>query len=419
MRFFFDIAMLVVTTLIAYRSFVVVTGRRRWSMSDFCVLLLYFFQCLPVVADYVLGTPTYKSWFLGFEMAAGHEEVAIVYDLYVLALFVALFFVSSSNVRLGGATPSPVKVLQIPTGLLWTFLLLPYVIILFSGKASHYVIYASNAGRGLESSFTAILSAFLILSIISSQLLYFRAPSSRGRFILFLAYSFSLIWISGKRYIISTIVFSFFFLKVASPIAGKGKIKLKMGILLGIAAVLIYSAYYIANIKITTDGFWESTYAALRIDFGRDDVVKFTIWKEYFQEEHILEYPGQTILSTLFMAVPRSIYPSKPYPHYRYLTAALYNKTLLDIPAGMTPSVLEMFIANFRWFGIPVCILFLVWFCRQADKSVFLQEKVVYAFVLEGMLTQSLDAMLFVFYLWLYLVFRNAGLFRKPHRMVA
>lgn len=419
MRFPFDISMLVVTTLIAYRSFVRVTGRHKWSMSDFGVLLLYFFQCLPIAADYVLGTPQYKSWLYEFEMAAGHEGVAIIYDLYVVSLFVALFLVSRSHNRNQGPASPSMKILQIPAWMLWILLILPYIIIIFGGKASHYVIYASNAGRGLESSFTGILSAFLILAIIASQLLYFGKPSSLGRLILLVLYSFSLIWISGKRYIISTIVFCFFFLYVASPFRGKSIIKLKMGILVGIVALLGYSAYYITNIKVTTDGFWETTYAAMRIDFGRDDVVKFTIWKEYFQDEHILEYPGQTILSTLLMVVPRSIYPSKAYPHYRYLTAALYNKTLLDIPAGMTPSVLEMFIANFHWFGIPICIIFLIWFCRQADKAVVLHEKLVYAFVLEGMLTQSLDAMFFVFYLWLYLVFRRSNLFKRTNQLRA
>ncbi len=174
-------------------------------------------------------------------------------------------------------------------------------------------------------------------------------------------------------------------------------------VLLGVA-VILYSAFYITSIKIIANSNFESLYASFRIDFGRDDVVKFTIWKEYLLKEHILEYPLQTVISTIFMVVPRFLFPGKGYPHYRYLTAALYNTTVLEVHAGMTPSILEMMISNFRFWGMPLCILFLCWYCKKADKAKTSLQRYSYAMVLMGMLTQSLDAMIILFYLVLFYI---------------
>ena len=58
---------------------------------------------------------------------------------------------------------------------------------------------------------------------------------------------------------------------------------------------------------------FDSVYDMLRVDFGRDDVIKYVIYKEFFKQNHILDYPGQSFFSTLFIFIPRIIWPSKPF----------------------------------------------------------------------------------------------------------
>ena len=144
----------------------------------------------------------------------------------------------------------------------------------------------------------------------------------------------------------------------------------------------------------------DALYLSFRIDFGRDDVTKFVLYKEIIENNPILEYRGETILSTFLFFVPRSIWPNKPFPHYRYLTAALYNTGLLSIPAGMTPSIFEMNIANFGVvFGIVITCCFFPIALRIADKEKSVTLKAIYLVLMIGLLTQSMDAMIAVIFL--------------------
>ena len=69
----------------------------------------------------------------------------------------------------------------------------------------------------------------------------------------------------------------------------------------------------------------------LRVDFGRDDVVKYVISEEFFKHKMILDYRLQSIISLLLFFIPRSIWPTKPYPHYMYLTGHLLNLNILNV----------------------------------------------------------------------------------------
>jgi hypothetical protein len=370
---------------------------------------LYFFQVVPVVCDYVFGAPEYTKWLLGFEKAMKSTETNIIYDVYISVLFVFLFFVSyfSQKRALIGDYFVDISKSSIPTYLLIFVSVLPFVHFLLMGNISSLLMYGTSSLRGLDSSFMSLNANFQVVAIVSLSVLYFKLnPSFVKKMLLFLAF-FAISYINGKRYMLAMSIFSFLYMYAIKKRFSSHKINLK--ILLPVTLLLLgfFCFFYITSVKIMTDGSFESTYTSLRIDFGRDDVVKYTIKKELIDEEPILEYPGETFLSTIGMIVPRSIWPSKPYPHYRYLTASLYGVDLKDIPAGMTPSILEMFISNFGWSGIPLCVLFLCWYCLKADKALSSSTKLLYVFVLIGMLTQSLDALLIVFYVFLFVVLKE------------
>lgn len=94
--------------------------------------------------------------------------------------------------------------------------------------------------------------------------------------------------------------------------------RLNFKIILPVLAVCIvlFSAYYVTNVKITSTT--DTLYSNLRIDFRRDDIAKYVIHKVLINKEEILDYPGQTFLSAIFMLVPCSIRSTKPYPHHGY-----------------------------------------------------------------------------------------------------
>ncbi len=406
---FFNLLLFLISTIVFVRSSRLFTKYQSKSISDICIVLLYFFQVVPVVCDYVFGAPEYTKWLLGFEKAMKSTETNIIYDVYISVLFVFLFFVSyfSQKRALIGDYFVDISKSSIPTYLLIFVSVLPFVHFLLMGNISSLLMYGTSSLRGLDSSFMSLNANFQVVAIVSLSVLYFKLnPSFVKKMLLFLAF-FAISYINGKRYMLAMSIFSFLYMYAIKKRFSSHKINLK--ILLPVTLLLLgfFCFFYITSVKIMTDGSFESTYTSLRIDFGRDDVVKYTIKKELIDEEPILEYPGETFLSTIGMIVPRSIWPSKPYPHYRYLTASLYGVDLKDIPAGMTPSILEMFISNFGWSGIPLCVLFLCWYCLKADKALSSSTKLLYVFVLIGMLTQSLDALLIVFYVFLFVVLKE------------
>lgn len=132
-----------------------------------------------------------------------------------------------------------------------------------------------------------------------------------------------------------------------------------------------------------------------RINFGRDDVTKFVLYREIIEHNPILNYRGETFLSTIFMLIPRGVWPNKPYPHYRYLTAALFGTTIYNIPGGMTPSLFEMSISNFGVLaGMSISIFTIIYICNIADKCKSIPRKAIYLLLVTALLTQSIDAIL-------------------------
>ncbi len=409
MRVFADITMLIITTIIALRSFNLITRYKSDSLSDFAILLLYIFQCLPVFFDLTIGIPQYElEAFDEFKKALTNDAVCIIYDVYMILFFSALYLVSKNKqkynpLQLSKTSESGFK---IPEFLLWIITASPIIHVFLSGNISLFLVYTTSAGRGLDAGFTQLNSNLILLGTISSIMLYFRKKSGFLSTLLLIAYAFALVWINGKRYMVVTYAYCFLYMYILIRGQNKFKLNLKVVTIFGVVFVMFYCVYYITNVKITADDSFESIYSALRVDFGRDDVVKFTIMRELIEKKPILDYRGQTVISTLFMIVPRSIFPTKPFPHYRYLTAALYGLDISDIPSGMTPSILEMMIANFGVWGIGVCILFLCWFCNRADKAATHYQKLLYSMVLMGLVSQSLDAMMVIFYM-LVLVMAN------------
>ena len=409
MQFFFDMLLISCSTAIFLRSANLFTKYQSKSLSDVCIVLLYLFQVIPVICDYLFGLPEYTKWFVGFEEALRSAHTNIIYDVYVLLLFVSLFVVSlrSQKKMFVERYITELKGMSFSNLFLIIMTALPFIHFLVFGNLSSLLMYGTNLSRGLGSSFTSINANLQIVAIVSLSVLYFKSSPSVFKTLLFFIVFFAISYLNGKRYMLAMSMFAFLYTYAIERRFSSNKLNMKVLVPVALLLFSSFFVFYMVNVKLTSDGSFDATYRSMRIDFGRDDVVKYTIKKELIDGEPILEYPGETFVSTLGMIIPRSIWSSKPYPHYRYLTASLYGVKTEDIPAGMTPSILEMFVSNFGWIGIPLCIIFLCWFCIKADGATGLLTKLLYAFVLIGMLTQSLDSLLIVFYLLLLIGFKD------------
>lgn len=393
----FEWILIIVSTLIFFQSFNRITNYQSKKVADYIILVIYLFNCLPVLLDNTIGIPKYVPWFNNFKIALNNDFVNTVYSIYLILIMGSLhFFVKIFNSKNETVIYEKNKSLIFTSKTLPFIILLPYLHILISGNLSKYFIYATFSERGLSNIFYQINTILIFVSLFSFCCLFFLRKLKMKDLLIIITYALSIAWIDGKRYIVVTILVMFLFFFLNSLNAKMKNLPFKRIFLTVVIGFMFFNYIYSTQIKPVATESFDSVYMSLRIDLGRDDVTKFVLYEELIENDPILDYRGQTFLSTIFMLVPREVWQDKPYPHYRYLTAALYEtSSVLNLPAGMTPSLLEMSIANMGVLcGMLFTVFFLLFVCWWIDRCPSVPRKALYLLLILGLLTQSMDALI-------------------------
>lgn len=393
-----NILFLLITTYIFFKSFNDIANYRSCTIADYVISLIYAFNCLPVLFDVTVGIPDYVSWFNIVEYVLKHETVSVIYNIYVTLTLLVLYSYKKKKDRWRDMYDLQQYDEFNRNGLKANFLIiliiaLPFLFALIKYDYTILFQYTSLKSRGIESEYSVLINFFILVSSFLSVTLFVgKQKKPFWMILLFLVYLFAIVYLNGKRYIIVTLLLMLLFCYEQRSHLNIGKrLNLKFVYALIAVGVVFFSVYYFATVKAGHSAN-DYLYSTLRMDFGRDDVTKFVILRELVEDKPILDYPGQTILSTLFVWVPRSIWPDKPYPHYRYLTAALLNTSVLNIPAGTTPSVYEQSIANLGVFGIIFTCILLLYLCKWTDNVKSLNVKLLLLLLIVNLLTQAFDA---------------------------
>lgn len=373
------------------------------DLTSYTILIIFVFNSFPVLLDILLGKPRYSlfPWYRYFDVASSSNEVSIVYSIYVLVVLFVLHINSLIKNRYS-QEDMVVNKSRLFTGKLLIIIgILPVLFFILAGMFSSNPLrifdYVSSSARGFNNVFMSLSTSLELLGIFTFTVWFFEKRRNKRSIIILFIYYFLIAWINGKRYIVVTemLLFIYFFFNGSFQKIKKPKLSLKW-IVLGLSILFFYFVYLI-NFKVIGELSLDFLYLTYRIDFGRDDVTKFVLYKEMIEKASILDYRGQTILSTLLFFIPRSFWPTKPYPHYRYLTAALFSTGVLDIPSGMTPSIFETSIANLGVIGgIFFTIIIIVALLRSSSKSKSISRKALYLMLLTALLTQSLDSIMII-----------------------
>lgn len=399
MCFIADWALILISSCITVNSYKRIVKNKCSSIAHFIVLVEYVFLCIPILLNYCIGIPTYNyiSWYKSFLPSMESESIAFIYDMYILVSIILLYCYARSydrrkskykkyeDIKLNGLFNNRI--------FLTIVIVSPIIYIILSGKMTSYLIYASSGGRGIEDTgFTTFLSMLILFSIYAFCYQFFTKPVTKGRFLILLLYSFAISWINGKRFIIALMLIVYLFFYTRSDLSKKTRKKLEIYTPFLFVALVLFSYYYLVVIKPLSDVSFNSVYDMLRVDFGRDDVIKYVINKELFQKSRILDYRGETLLSTFLTFVPRAIWPNKPYPHYMYLTASILGTSIDKLPAGTTPSWFEMCIANCSWLGFVIGIVFIPILCKWCDRLKSIPYQMLMLVFIIVLVTQSTDA---------------------------
>lgn len=390
-----DWMLLIVSTLISIKSYKSIIKNKNSSVSHFVILIEYIFLCVPILLNYIFGVPsyTYIPWYKPFISSMNNESIGLIYDAYIIISIIALFFYSVYYDK--KRIPIENNFNGLINNKYFSLLLIfsPIFYILVSGNLMAYFVYASTAARGIyQSNFNVILSMLILFSIYGFCCFLFSKQLNKRSFIVLCIYTLIISWINGKRFIIALLLMVFLFFYTKSDINIKSRKKLEILVPFSFIGLIVFSYFYLIFIKPLSDVSFISVYDMLRVDFGRDDVIKFVIEQEFYNDNPILQYRGQTFLSTFFTFIPREIWAGKPYPHYMYLTSSILGIPIDRLPAGTTPSWFEMCIANFSWFGFVIGSFGIPILCYWCDRLKSLNNKMIFLVFIIVLITQSTDA---------------------------
>lgn len=410
MKSILDWLLIIVGSFFTLKSYKKICFEKNCSVSLIIICVVYVFCVLPILFNYLIGVPQYASlyWYRVFIEPMNNTRVSIIYDIYILFSLIILF-IYSNKYKTKSVSKSKIMFVN-GTFFSKIMVVMPYIYILISGTFNNYLKYNTTTMRGFEmvnSSYFTILNAFIFMSLFTYYSNFFKSEKKTFfSYFWFILYNISIIWIVGKRYIIANILLTIIYYLSQSELSLSLRKKMYTLIPLIILLLVSFSGFYLIAVKPLRDTSTNNVYEMLRVDFGRDDVIKYTIEKDLIKNERILEFRGQSFLSSLLVLVPRRIWPSKPYPHYMYLTASLLNTTIFELPAGTTPSWYEMCISNFGYIGMIIACLGLLLLCKISDNSKNIDTKYIWLLFMIVLLTQGIEgyAIYIVLLIILYII---------------
>lgn len=330
--------------------------------------VFYIFFTLPLILDHTIGPPSYSK-YPGFLIACKDYTTRIIYSIYTAYIPFILFKYGRIRKSVNNVNYH-VNVNSIRL-ILYIFLFLPVLLILFSPNPLIYLNYAA-ATKGLlnleEEEFHNYVSLFSMLSILAYVILIFikRGPIFFYSIIL-LPFIIIDIWVYGKRFIVVTfIVLLVFVLWKKGALRRFGIIAISI---MSLLLIFLYSSIYQNTVREFENLSFEEKYTNFRIDYGRDDVTKLTIFSELNPNKiKILNFRGESFLFYLTFFVPRDIWPEKPYPYAQYVTSAVFLSEPKLWGWGFTTSIFEEMIANFSWLGMILAPFSIALICRIGDS---------------------------------------------------
>lgn len=406
MSILLDWILIIISFLVLIKAYKNIVYNKNCSIANYVVIVLFVFCVLPILLNYIIGIPSYNTtyWYKPFLEPMKNEVVNSIYDIYILLCFLFLYFpfirkTKNSELKKENSLTSLLRNNKIISFFLIS---LPILLILLTNTWKNYLIFNVAASRGFsENVNTSLMTPCLLISLITFFATYYKEKVSFKKITLSVIYFFLIVWISGKRFMIANIIILFIFYIVNMDLNNVTRKRIfRMIPILGIL-LLVFSAFYLIQIRPLSDTSFDSVYEMLRVDFGRDDVIKYVINEEIINGERILDYRGQSFIGLIASFIPRKVWPNKPYPHYMYLTSSILSLNKFNLPAGTTPSLLEMTICNFGKLGFLIGILLLPLLCLMIDKCKDIDSKAIWLILFVVLLTQSMDVYLIaiVFYI--------------------
>lgn len=399
--------------------FAVQSGRRIAKGDQraihFVIPILFIFCGIPLLLDETIGRLDYAK-YPGFALASNDLLACYIYCAYMAYIPVFWLFLNKhfnrQRQRQKGAVPIEQQRLRLKktffTSDLFLFIVMasPVVAVIFTENPLLYLRFSTTLRSGADDvfgethSFISLASNLSVVAgaawiVLAKPQIYGRWPH-RSRFFIYFIFVFIAIWLHGKRAILGTaLVLLLLALRYRGIVNSRNFYRISVSFVVLLLSYSLFFQFYSNRISTTL-------YENMRIDYGRDDVIKMTIFAKLNPSViKILDYRGQSLMFDMFFYIPRNLWPEKPFPYAQYFTSAIFLLRDAQLMGwGMTTSWLEEAIANFSWFGFLIGPLWIWFICRIGDLSENIYSKLLSPFIAFLFLLVHLPAFMMLFLIW-------------------
>jgi hypothetical protein len=380
-----------------------------FTIYDFVNLVFEIFFVFPLLLDVLLGYPNLTT-FPGFHLSQDDILTSVIYCIF--SAVVPCFFDRMSRKSKYKTCFSDVMVASKWLGgkpvvnmLLLFGCFLPVVTALVSPDPLKYFCdFAPFMRDKFSLSYiyhNEVMRPMIMIAILSILALYAITDRKRKGFV-FMAYvaTFFVGWFAGKRTMVAFLILG---LTVINMLKEEKNRNALGKLILGAVVIFSYSFMYQLVVRDISLADFEYTYANFRIDYGRDDEMKMTIYALLHPNEiKILEFPGQSYLYDLTFFVRRENWPNKPWPYAVYFTSALLRShTVSYIGWGMTTSWFGEAVANFGWLGLPFGVLSFAFFIKVSERKQNMIVTMISIAVLSCLMVLQFSAVIKLVTVWI------------------
>jgi hypothetical protein len=355
---------------------------RRLAAGERCsayfLIIVHFILCgLPLLLDVIVGQPDYATQ-PGYYRASREVPVALIYCFYVSFVPIVLYLVGRVKPKPEQKGADPVGVLagrmRRLNPLLWVFIVSPLVVLLWAPNPGLYAQYGMTVRYGVvltaeEVDFQGLIGLASSLSVFAVAIWLLGRPKVQITSVYAIApFLLTSLWLIGKRSILALTILLVIYILWRRGLLVRWR--LMVGGLVAVALLVLMSTTYQTRVR-GIQSTAEIEYEAMRIDYGRDASIKLVLDRELDESSRpVLEFRGQSLLFYVCIAVPRVLWPEKPWPYHIYFTAAALDlDQMTPLGWGLTSSWLDEAISNFGWLGLVIGPLLLALVCRFGDNS--------------------------------------------------
>jgi hypothetical protein len=379
-------------------------------------LIFYGFYSLPLIADLLLGLPDYSHQPLFYD-ASRDALVRVLYCIFISSIQPLWLRKRPASEILLVARADQSKSFQ---GLLLLGALTPILLLFIAPQPELYLQYGFIIGDNVPLPalvFHEIMSAATMFAVLFMGAFIAFAERPRAALVTISPLIAASVWLNGKRNILALAM-----VIVLVALWYRGELKKKNLIKALSISVLLLAAFsyeYQSTLrgKSPTSSSREELQDDIRGDYSRDSRLKMAFYAQLNPTKaQILEYPGQSFLFDFTFWVPRTVWPSKPYPYAVYFTPAMLGLKTSVLGWGMTTSILDECIANFGWVGLLLGPLFMSFICRLGDSCNDRPVNLLTVLIASLFLAVQLPSFMVLFLAWLALVVkakRKQRLMRK------